>query len=190
MLFCVNISLRLEKNELRNAHVSAKISAILTFSLLFPPLPERRARPGSRDVLQLWAEARLGPRKDGCCSGVDGARERALGFAPPRPHRTLTMRPVSRRTLDWIYSVVGNPGVGTPQCHIPRPASRRPTVCLQFGTPKPIPNLSVYAQLSAPPLPGGHALPPLTSGLPGLLALRLPLSDSDNLLPPVASNLA
>ncbi|KAK7810636.1 hypothetical protein U0070_022972 [Myodes glareolus] len=65
-----------------------------------------RARPGSRDALQLWAEARVGPRKDGCCSGVDGARERTLGFAPPRPHRTLTMRPVSRRTLDWIYSVL------------------------------------------------------------------------------------
>lgn len=32
--------------------------AILTFSLLFPPLPERRARPGSRDALQLRAEAR------------------------------------------------------------------------------------------------------------------------------------
>lgn len=144
-------------------------SAILKFSLVFPPLPERRARPGSRDALQVRAEARLARLAERWLLQQRGGRRPGAGSrarATPSPV-LLTMRPVSRRTLDWIYSVVGSGGGGTPQRRIPGPASREPTVCSRLGTPKPIPKLSVYALPSAPPLPGGHALPPLTSGLPG-----------------------
>lgn len=110
------------------------------------------------------AGARRAPLKNGCCIGVYCARERAVGPAPPSPRCSLTMRPVSRRNLDWTYSLVGTGDNGAPECLIPGSASRRQTVCSQLGTPKPIPKLSVHALPSAPPLPGGHAFPPLTSG--------------------------
>lgn len=77
------------------------------------------------------------------------------------------MMPVSRRNLDWTYSSVGTGNRGALECPIPGPASRRQAVCSQLGTPKPIPKLIVHALPSAPPLPGGHAFPPLTSVVAG-----------------------
>ncbi|XP_040596181.1 small integral membrane protein 27 isoform X1 [Mesocricetus auratus] len=78
-------ALRLEETGIEKCLCKRKKKArFLTFSPLFPPQPERRARPGSRDALYLRAEARLGPRKDGCRSGADGSRARALGPRHPR----------------------------------------------------------------------------------------------------------
>lgn len=93
----------------------------------------------------MWAGecARL---KDGCRRPEATARELTLGpTASTRsraPPPLLTMKPVSRRTLDWIYSVVGLGLVGL-QCRLPRSAIRGP-VCIQHPeTPKPISELSV-----------------------------------------------
>lgn len=143
-------------------------------TFLFPQ-PERRARPGSRDPPRLQAEARESAR---------GAAERwllqrgirpAAGSRPaPRPRCSLTMRPVSRRTLDWTYSAVGTGVSGAPASRMPQPTGGRPKACSALWTPKPIPNLSDHALPSAPPLPGGHALPPLTSGCGACPPLQLP----------------
>lgn len=57
-LFCINKALQLQDRAVTEFLSERKKGAILTFSLLFPPQPERRARPGSRDALQLRAEAR------------------------------------------------------------------------------------------------------------------------------------
>lgn len=74
------------------------------------------------------------------------------------------MRPVSRRTLDRIYSVVG-PGSGeAPRCRLPRPRAEAPVFLQRPETQKPIPELSFPLPPRTPPLPGGHALPLLTSG--------------------------
>lgn len=56
--FCINTSLQLQDGAVTEFLSERKKGAIFTFSLLFPPQPERRARPGSRDVFQLRAEAR------------------------------------------------------------------------------------------------------------------------------------
>lgn len=52
---------------------------------------------------------------------------------------------------------------------VPHPRAREPKAdCLLAAwNSKPIPKLSVHALPSAPPLPGGHAFPPLTSGVAG-----------------------
>lgn len=158
--------------QLRNSYLSAKKARSLHFlfySLLkggLGPDHVMRCNSGRKLGGGGW-RARRAPLKNGCCTGVYCARERAVGPAPPRPRCSLTMMPVSRRNLDWTYSSVGTGNRGALECPIPGPASRRQAVCSQLGTPKPIPKLIVHALPSAPPLPGGHAFPPLTSVVTG-----------------------
>lgn len=57
-LFCISTALQLQNKAVKEFLSERKKGAIFAFSLLFPP--ERRARPGSRDALQLRAEAGRG----------------------------------------------------------------------------------------------------------------------------------
>lgn len=117
--------------QLRNSYLSvkkARSSHFLFYSLCclkggLGPGHVTRSNSGRKP-----AGARRVPLKNGYCIGVHCSRERVVGPAPPRPRYSLTMRPVSRRNLDWTYSLVGTGDSGAPERPIAGPASRRQTV--------------------------------------------------------------
>ncbi|EAW58544.1 small integral membrane protein 27 [Homo sapiens] len=53
------------------------------------------------------------------------------------------MKPVSRRTLDWIYSVVSPGDRGPPPCRLTGPAGGKALFLQHPETPKSIPELSI-----------------------------------------------